>query len=287
MLKQSEGSQLSGWQLKLGYWYVSNKLRIKKIFIILLIVLDVLLLGISAIYAVVLLLIQAEPHSLMLKELNKDLVNYNFFHEKNKLQNIEQLALEVIRSSNGKYDLAAVIRNPNKEWQIENFHYQFVSGADVISEGNSFILPGQEKYIAAFGVEKKFSPGDLMISVSDINWRRIDDFQKISSEKMKFEFNDINFLPAGKLSSSGRYNVSQSRFQVKNNSAYNFWLVGFYVVLYSGSNISGISFLNLEDFSSLETKSASVNWDYPLPTITKTEIVPEINILDQSVFRKN
>ena len=81
-------------------------------------------------------------------------------------------------------------------------------------------------------------------------------------------------------------NISALTFTAENDSAYSFWDVGFYALLYKGSQLASINYLDAEKFKSGESRDLQIQFYEGLPTITKTEIIPEVNIFDQDAYMK-
>ncbi|MBU1163934.1 hypothetical protein KKA15_00035 [Patescibacteria group bacterium] len=285
MAENLPNNKLTNWQLKFGYWYVSNKLKIKKSFILGLIGLNVLLFGFSIISVFIILVLNADSHQQLINSSSQNLIDYEYFHERNKPKNLILQPMEVMSTTGGRFDILAKVKNPNPQWHIPYISYQFISGSKVLSEGETFILPNEEKIIISFGNEEFVKADDVVLNVSSMQWRRISDYTELAASRLRFDVSDIKFITSRQSGLSSRLPVSQTRFNVKNNSAYNFWEVGFYVVLYSGSLPVAVNYTNVEEFGSGKEKVVSINWYETLPPISRTEVIPEIDILDGSVYK--
>lgn len=283
MAQNSADNQLSNWQLKFGYWYVTNKLKLKKALVISLIVLNVGLFGYSIIMGIILLL-QLDTHQQIQDSLGSDLIDYNYFHEQNKPKEIVMASLDILPTTGGRYDIVAKVKNPNTRWYVENIVFQFVSASEIAYQGESFILPFEEKNLIAFGVDKPIKLGNLTLNIDDISWQRVSNYEEFAESRLDFRVSDIEFITSRSSGLSSRLPVSQSRFMVTNNSAYNFWQVGFYVLLYSGNQLVGINYTTIDQFLSEQTREVSINWFESLPSVTRTQVVPELNILDENAY---
>lgn len=284
MAEDLPSNRLSNWQLKFGYWYVSNKLKLKKALIISLIVLNVGLFGYAIIYATIILVIQGESFRQLQNSLTAPLIDYAYFREKNKPRELVLQSINILPTTSGRYDIIAKVKNPNSKWVVSSVAYQFVSGSEVIAEGEGFIFPSEEKFLIAFGVGKKVRQSDLILNITNLSWQRFLNFENFAASRLNFDVQNTELITGRKAGTSSRLPVSQTRFTVTNNSAYSFWQVGFYVVLYSGSNIVGVNYASLEEFLSEETREVSINWFESLPSITRIEVIPDVNILDESVY---
>jgi len=284
MAENLPNNRLSNWQLKLGYWYVSNKLKLKKALIIGLIGLNVMLFGYAIISALVIFIFQADSYNQIIASSSQQLIDYEYFHERNKPDELVLQSIDVIPTTGGRYDIVAKIINSNQKWYIPHISYQFISGANVLVEAKTFILPGDDKNLIGFGVEDFVRGEDITLNISEMSWRRILDYKDIEASRLKFDVHDVDFITSRQSGLSSRVPVSQSRFLVKNESAYNYWQVGFYVMLYSGPTLVGVNFTSVEEFRSGEEKLISMNWYETLPPISRTEVMPEVDILDESVY---
>ncbi len=287
---------LSEKELKFGYWFVTHKLLLRKILIIFLIVWSVGFLG-YAIYGLISeLVIYGQSFDLAVQSLNQSQVNFNAYKVKNRVSNLQISNLNIIPSGQGKYDFVAKIKNPNSIWTVESFDYQFVTGIDEIdltkdrSRPNpdrlkhGFILPGEEKYLIDLSVKSKTAITGASLNLTNLKWRRVPNFASIAKEKFNFAISNVKFVPASAVPISGKLAVSQVSFSATNKSAYSFWNVGFYIILFNGPTISGANYLSLDQFLSGQTRSLQVNWFQNLPNITQVQVVPEVNILDSSVY---
>jgi len=283
-------------ELKFGYWFITHKLLLRKILIIFLIVLSVGLFT-YAIYGLVLeLVVYGQSFDLALKSLPQNLVNLSGYRAKAQAKNLQISSITVIAGAGERYDMVAKVKNPNPQWTVESFEYQFITGIDEIDLTNdksapnpervkkTFILPGEEKYLVDLAIKSKKRISQVRLDITNIRWRRIPDFASIQREKYRFEISEVNFIPASSAEISGKLPISQVTFKVANKSAYSFWNVGFYIILFKGSAISGANYITIDQFLSGETRPVSVNWFETLPNITQVQVVPEVNILDKSVY---
>ncbi|MBU0463677.1 MAG: hypothetical protein KKD21_12990, partial [Proteobacteria bacterium] len=69
-------------------------------------------------------------------------------------------------------------------------------------------------------------------------------------------------------------------FNVSNDTAYSYWNPKFYILLMKGEKVAGISQTDIQGFDSGEERDILINWFGTLPTVSKVQIVPEVNIFD-------
>jgi hypothetical protein len=272
-------------QLKLAYWYVSHKVLLKKILIASLITLSAVF-WIYGIYGLInYFFIEQVQFDRMLKEISHNLINYSGFRAENQPQDFKIISSSVLPSGKDKYDLTAKVSNPNPNWRAE-FEYKFIfDGEETVSQ-KGFILPGEEKFLLGLAVESKKKPQQVNLDLQNIKWQRLDphqisDYASWSKERLNFEITEIKFLPAV---IKDKVSISKVTFSAANRTAYNFWSVGFYILLYRGTSLAGVNYITLEQFISGMKRDVEVSWVETMPTITRVQILPEVNIFDPAVY---
>lgn len=203
-------------------------------------------------------------------------------------QNIVFTEAQIFSGGASRYDLFAQVTNPNlSKWWAE-FEYRFSGeGLDgVLKKG--FVLPGETKYIAALGVERPYYPRNVRLEVRNLKYHRVDphkilDYAKWRGERLNMIIRDKVFNPAA--SSNGK-NIASLKFTAANDTAYGYRSVGFYGSLYRGEQLVAINYLAAEDFAAGEARELQMQFSEGLPTITKYEIVPEVNIFDESAYKE-
>ena len=277
--------QISSFRLKASYWYVSHKLQLRQGLIVFLIVLSLILYSYSLYKALAIFLIDDRSWAQDLSSLTESPIDYSYFRQANKAQELELLSFESADGRQNRYDFIAKVFNPNADFVAEAVLFQLISGNEIIAEKTGFIYPEAEKYIAFFGQEI-LGEVNPILKIAKVNWRRVRGFESLSLARLQFEISDIKFKSARESGLGGDLAVSTLNFKIKNNSAFSYWQVGVYLVLLSGQRVAGANYLTLDQFSSGETRQAEMRWYETLPPISKVEILPEVNILDPAVYMR-
>lgn len=275
-------SPISNLKLKISYWYVTNKLQLRKGLVVSLVILSFIFYSYSIYRVSMILLVEDKTTNRGLAYLTADFIDYEYFHEANKPKNLQILGFEGVDGREGKYDFVAKVNNPNDKWVASEVVFQLMSGEEIIAEKTSFVFPNEEKYIEMFGQEIVGStPG---LKIAKVVWRRHLEFENFSLPRLKFEISDIEFKSSRESGIRGELPVSILNFKMANNSGYNYWTVGVHMVLLSGSKMVGANYLALEQFRSEETREIEMRWYEPLPSNVQIEILPEVNILDPTTY---
>lgn len=267
-ITSSSSSGLSDFQLKLSYFLVSNKLLLRKIFIVLMVLLNCLFWG-FVIYG---LALWGLDYQRLNKQTNDLLFDSNAILpslEATKPQNLTVSDIQSFGSGSDRYDLMAEVRNTNTNW-LATFDYAFIDNAST-TVYPGFALPGQRKILLALG--KANSTARLQLT--NIKWTKITDFPAIANNRERFLVENNVFIPAPKATDPSRV-----KFTISNQSPYSYWQAGLVVIIYSGSSAVAVNYLTIPQFVSGSTRNVEMNWINPLPSIDNMEIIPEINYLD-------
>lgn len=192
--------------------------------------------------------------------------------------------VQVLGGRENKYDLAlAVTNNNDRVWA--QFTYQLVGANFQSPPRRDFILPQSKKFLLELGAVASARPQNVRLVITDFRWQRLSrhtlpDYEQFKNEHLMFEISELDFS----RSSFDRGTFNEVKFKIKNNSAYNFWLVPMQVALYRGGQTIGFNRATAEKLKSLETREISLLWEEGLPQVTSVEVMPDVNILDPEVY---
>ena len=277
----NDESGISLKRMNFGLWVAEHRRKIIKIIIISLILLSAFFFIYSS-YNYIVYFISGDP--------NSQLINDNLPASPRKVTNDLEIAPLRVFANNGHSDLAAPISNPNEKF-MANFSYCFKQGDTDVYCGASFILPSEKKYVLALAQEFSGSISELSFIVTDIFWRRIDAHQIPSwtdfyNKRLDFAVFDLNFAAAAVSGLSDKVNLNTLEFSVKNQTAYGYYEAPFDIFLYSGSEIIGVHRYIIQNFLPGEIRSAKLSWPGRFSGVNRTEVIPDINIMDDSVYLK-
>lgn len=201
-------------------------------------------------------------------------------------QNLQITEKKIVSGEAGKYDLLVKIKNPNSQLGVSKFEYSFnlVDSAGKIivqNPGSSFILPGQTKYILAFNLSPQENPDSLDFSISSFEWSKFTQFKEPDIIVNAKNFN---------LSGGGETGYANLEAKLKNQSGYDFHKISAYAVIRNGSGDPiALNQTNFNDVLSGEEREMHFNWNnsFPVnPVSAKVEIVPEVDVFENSNFLK-
>lgn len=285
--KDIEG--LSTKKLNFGLWYVLRRERFKKI-----------LIGFLAAVAAVSWLYTLygffyyviwgmKQDRLLAYELVKTNAIGHDYVAQISAKDLQISSIEVLKSANQKYDFIAKIKNPNQKWRAE-FSYYFYSGDKRTEALRGFVLPDEEKYLVAFNQDASGGSA-VRLAIENIGWSRINpheipDWEYFSADRLNIAVKDIIFTPASRSGLTDKINLNQLSFTAINKTAYNFREVDFIVLLNSGGAVIGVNKYKLKDFMSGEERQIQANWPGVSGRVSKAEVIPEVNIMDDGAYLK-
>ncbi len=273
-------------QLKVGYWYVTHKQQMRQLLVAVLILLNVGVWG-YGIYGWVTYLTQTERHEAMMRDFLNPYIDYAAFKERDAPRNFQILGSGVFPIGDNRYDIMVKIRNPNPQW-MALVEYQFmVNNPKVVMRSyRDFVLPGDDKYLLDLGVSSESALGAPKLNILSLKWQRVDNFKAKKEQRLQITISDTEFLASRTLGLAERLEINRARFTARNASPYNFWKTGFVIVLFSGTKPVGVNYLLIDSFSSSEIRDLEVSWFNALPSVTKVEVKPDLNIMDSANYKE-
>lgn len=195
-----------------------------------------------------------------------------------------------IFSSGERYDLANRLENPNDKF-MANFKYCFTFAGNDLVCGEDFILPNEKKYVLALGRELNGSQSEASFRIFDLFWRRIDahqipDWNTFVSSHLNFPVSAVSFSSGITNTLSEKINLNNLAFSLKNQTPYGYYEVPLNILLFSGEELVGVNRYLLQNFSAGDDRPIKISWPGSLSAVNRTEIMPDINIMDDQVYLK-
>lgn len=197
---------------------------------------------------------------------------------------IEKVA--VVPNTENKYDLAALVKNPNTRWFVGNLNYQFVVDGVSVDTGSTFVMAGEEKVIAKVGLVLDHKPGTVNLSFDkpDVSWSRVKGDTNFAAQLPNFKISDISWMPIvdQKLAPFSRLNAN-----ITNDGIDSFWSVDIYaLVLDSGDNIVGVGYSRWDNAFAGVKHQIVMSWDTIISQGSKIAIYPDLNVTDPANIKR-
>lgn len=281
--KATEIEELSEGQLSFGYWFVTHRAGLKKVGIGFIIAFIVLTFGYSIFALGRYYIFQYSEYQNALATAGQDYINLVGIRELNRIEPIEIISRHVIAAGTGKIDIAVRVRNPNTKWGLRGVDYQFSIGGTFYETQTGFLLPGEEKYFVALNVDG-VSTGTPQVFFENHDWWRVTKFEEWGPERINFEIENKQFVSSRQSELSGQLPVSQLSANFVNPTAYNYDEILIQFALLSGNRLVGINQIKLRDIRSGEARPIVGRWTTQLPSVSGSEIIATVNILDETVY---
>lgn len=194
---------------------------------------------------------------------------------------LELGAARVLQGTPTSYDFYATVRNVNEDW-FATFTYTFSSGSINTEAQEGFVMPGEQAYVLALGVDAASRPGTPKISVENIVWHRVD--RHVAPDTAIWLERHHGFVISEPTYTTdiafGTTNIGRTTFTVTNATPYAYWTPQFTVILERAGAIVGISQATLTEFDSGEARDVEVRWYGELPVTATARVLPAINYFD-------
>lgn len=278
--------QLSEDKLKWGYWWVTHKVQVRKVFTVCLGIFG----GALVVYAGFGFLdwffgsgVRERAQIAALTRPQMDFVAFNNALSPKPLIIDDAQTLD---AGSNSYDMFAQVTNSNLRWWLE-IDYKFEAGGVDIPPAKAYVLPGETKFLRSLGVKSETSPGSPTLNIVGVHWHRVDqhvvrpDYATWAQMRLNFAITDVEFKPPDPTDPIA---ISRASFTVTNDTAYGYWNVGFFVTLQNGGSIVGVNYVTISELRPGQARTVDATWFGDLPPVTRVEVTPEVNIFDDRVY---
>lgn len=280
-------SELSDKALERGYWILAHKIFLKRLGYSLFILFDLFLILFLAYKIINYYSTEATNYEEMLNEFYGDNLNYENVNTLIKPKDLQAGAVKILESGKKDkekgYDLIAEIYNPNENFRID-FDYHFIAGEKTQEMQHGFILPKEKKIIAFFssGIADKYQKTEAVLD--NVKFKRISPKEIIDpvsfiAERINFPFSNLELQKI-----EAPEDLYKIKFDLENETVYNYWSVFLTILLYQDSQIIGADKISAGSFKSGETKTLEINWYSYLPPSLKISVIPEIDVFNKDSY---
>ncbi|MBI2635683.1 MAG: hypothetical protein HYW79_04080 [Parcubacteria group bacterium] len=192
---------------------------------------------------------------------------------------VEIIWSQVFVSGQDLYSIGAKIRNPNTGFGASFFTYTFYlydASGNLLSNkpGESFIWPGESKYLIEAGIELLKAPVSVKLQLGEPTWREVKDFKSIDLTVSNI------FYGQGKAGSGKFYEVNATAF---NGTSYDLSKVYVSAVLFGRGNLPiAVNSTIFENLKSKERRPFSMPWFSPFSGIpTSVDLSISTNLFNR------
>ena len=196
-------------------------------------------------------------------------------------------SVSVFRTLDNRMDLVVELTNPNAMWWVE-FNYRFSVSGEETPIRSGYSLPNGRQILTELGYRPKSAGGlSATLLLDNVRWHRIDPsllrgtYEDFAKQRFALTFKDITYDTDIVL---GTRPVGQSSFTLVNKSSYGLWNVDLVVRLYRGPSFVAVNKITITNVHPGEERPLKMVWIDNLPGVTKTEIIPQANLLDPNLY---
>lgn len=284
--KDPEGLTIK--KMEIGLWFIKNRSPLIKFIVTLVVFLNIILWPLFLYSFGKYLIFGISQDRRTIEGLTSStLFDHNYIVSISP-QPIDVKDIKIIDLPNNKFDIYALLENSSEKYWA-HFDYSFFVNNEKISSSSSFILPGESKYLLALHKTSKNLSGDPAINIENLQWRRVDnhiipDWKEFTAERMKFKFDDKNFISAQSSVLTEKINLNELKFKVTNDSNYNYWSVRLLILIKGRGGIVGVNQYIMDKIMSGDTQNISVVWPGKFSRIQDIEIIPEIDLSRDDIY---
>lgn len=273
-------------ELKYSYWFVTNKVFLQRMLIVLILVFNMVLILFITYRLVDNYILSWDTNKIALQSLTNSSKALSGIQSQSidKASDMQILGTQVFTDDKGHYDIITLIKNPNKRY-AGYFEYRYVTIGGESEWKKGFILPLEEKYLHKLNFESEVRVLDANLEIRDFEWQQVLQYEKIAEQRLNFEIEELEFIPSFQSELTGNIPVSKVSFILNNKSSFNYRQVGLLVLLYRGAQVVGVNYVKLDDVLANSEYDVETAWYYSIGSVISVDVLPEVNILDSSVFK--
>lgn len=180
------------------------------------------------------------------------------------------LETHLIAGSEDRYDVAFLVENPNKEWGASPLEYSIAlidSAGKVINsviEKDTYILPGQKRYLATFNLLAVTKPVRAELSITYAEWVKVQNYVAPNFDTKTVTYQEVE--------EPGVF--ARLKGTVTNNTTFTFADVEIMIVLKDrAGKVIGLNRSGVESLTPGEGRDFIVTFPSELPGVTSGGIV--------------
>jgi hypothetical protein len=282
-IQPTEG--FSDQEFRWSYWWVAHRAKVRRIATIVLVCFDVIVMATGGAGVVDWLAISG-----IREERNIRLIASPAYAQAPQLPAVQEIQVDtpiVFAIAGSRYDFVSTVTNPNPQYWVE-MDYQFSIGDQDGPMRRGFVLPGETKRVVELGLKSDASSGvQARLTIVRRAFHHLDrhavaDYDTWSKARLDMPATGAVFIAA---TAGATVPTSITSFTITNQTPYTFYGVGANVFVWRGDNLVGANRIAIDTFKAGAIRPIQLYWFQDLPGVTRVEVVPDINILDPSVYQ--
>lgn len=285
---QDPTGEFSNSVFSAGEWYVQNKLKLRKILIIILVFWSIgsIIFGVG--YWLYYLTIGYGNDRAMMNQQVNEILDYEIMHEWYGPQSLVYNKLTIYKTvRDNAYDFVVEAKNPNDKWLV-TVEYKFTYSGGETPTSTAIILPGTTRPMVYLGQEKVSYPSQAKLKIIKTDWQKIDpheifDTATYIASRQAFSFGNFEYKHSSLVKNIPNNTI---KFDIRNDSSYSYWEADYYVEFYDSVGPVGMTFLRLDQFRTGETRSIDIRSYVNDLYVEDIKIYPITNVFDKDIYIK-
>ncbi len=267
--------------LRLSFWFLNHKDQLRKWWVIILIVLDVLF----VLWWAVVAMVHRTDAGLLRREATTR-TGAPLFSASARAElalPLETTSARALPVDAGRVTLAASVDNTNEEFGVVKLSYRFVYGETQLPVRETFLLPKSQRFLEEPNLPRAKGATTPSLELIATQWQRVADPGLLTG--LTFVTKDLKFDAQATTTTVPPKPAPRLTATLVNNSVYSFRTADISVgVLDAGGQLVQAGTATLKNWQSFSEQPVSVQWISPLSPNVKIVIVPQVNIFDEAIF---
>lgn len=264
-------------------WFVKNKILLRKIVIVVLL----LWIGIAGLYSLIMLgayLFSGFWNDRQSRlETVQEFQNYTLDASTYAAAPLQIDSIKIFQTGES-YDFYSLAINPNLRF-VARVKYKYVFEGGETPEKIVTIDPGKKIPLTVFGFQSNAYPATARLQIEETKWRKINshqiaDVKSYMDIRLNFSIDNLQI----EHNAAGGPVPPRITFDIQNNSAYSYYEGRFALLLLSSGNVAGIQPLLIKDFRAGQTFPVDVRPAFDIGGIDDIEVVPLMEVFDSNEF---
>lgn len=277
--------EFSNKSLRFGEWYVAHKILLRNIITGVLLVWVVISIGYSLIaWGSYFLGGYFQDRDLARRQIAQ-FQNYTALQQGYKALPLDFESIQISSPAEGKYDFVTFASNKNERF-IVRLDYSFSYEGGKTQTQHISILPTTRIPVAALGQDLESYPGNPTLKIEKVSYERINehsipDIADYLKQRVNFVGENLEFTPPQE-----GVQASRLKFDIVNNTVFEYWEPFFYGELLSGGEPAGLLSLTVPDFKPGERRTIEINTFLDVGSVDDIRLIPMVDIFDSSVYKR-
>ena len=208
--------------------------------------------------------------------------------EQDRPRNVGTSQVLVFPTTENRSDIMVDLENPNDQWWVE-FTYRFNVSGEQTPVHQGFILPASQTSLTELGWKPKAKGGrSAQLVTENIRWHRVNpsEVEQNYDEFIRKRFGGVSVqhVHYDLAAPTGGGTLSRTTFDIVNAGAYGYWSIDYVIKLKRGNTVVAVNRVNIRELKPGETRPVELYWFDKIASVSKTEIIPIINLLDPGVY---